>query len=92
MHITKQEIRKEILKKRAGLDEKERERAEVLVTERILGHQWFYLSDTLLCFVNYGTEISTEAIWTEALRLGSLYAKSTTGSQWTGNAILQNIR
>lgn len=70
MHITKQEIRKEILKKRAGLDEKERERAEVLVTERILGHQWFYLSDTLLSFVNYGTEISTEAIWTEALRLG----------------------
>lgn len=65
----KQRIRKEILEKRAKLKEQQRKKSEVLLTERILGHQWFYLSDVLLCFASYGSEINTEAIWMEALRL-----------------------
>lgn len=66
----KRRIRKEILACRAQLDEEERKRAEILLTERILGHQWFYRSETLLGFSSYGTEISTREILREALRMG----------------------
>lgn len=40
------------------------------MTERILGHQWFYGSDIFLCFVSYGSEIATQELLQEALRLG----------------------
>ena len=40
-----------------SLTEPERERGKLLITERILGHQWYYLSDTILGFVSYGSEI-----------------------------------
>lgn len=66
----KRRIRKEILAGRAQLDAAARRRAEVLLTERILGHQWFYRARILLGFASYGTEISTEEILREALRLG----------------------
>lgn len=66
----KRRIRKEILAGRAQLDEAARKRAEVLLAERILGHQWFYRAHILLGFASYGTEISTEEILREALRMG----------------------
>lgn len=68
--MEKQSIRRLVLSEREKLDDGERRKAEILITERILGHQWFYNSDILLCFANYGTEISTKEIWLEALRLG----------------------
>ena len=55
---------------RDALTEQEQKRAEILITERILGHQWYYLSDTILAFVSYGSEISTWEIMKEALRKG----------------------
>lgn len=67
---TKREIRKRVIQLRNQLPEEERERASFLITERILGHQWFYLSDTILGFVSYGTEIDTSQILTEALKQG----------------------
>lgn len=68
--MDKHEIRKQVLTLRENLSSTERERARVLLTERILGHQWFYRSDILLGFAGCGSEIDTEEILKEALRLG----------------------
>lgn len=68
--VQKREIRREILAKRDGMTENERTRASLILTERILGHQWFYRSEMLLGFVNYGSEISTMEILEEALNAG----------------------
>lgn len=67
---SKQEIRKRILSCREALSPEERMRGTLLLTERILGHQWFYLSDFLLAYAGYGSEIGTEEILREALRKG----------------------
>lgn len=66
----KKRIRARALKRRDALSDWERERGAVLLTERILGHQWFYGSHTLLAFASYGSEIDTGEIIDEALRLG----------------------
>lgn len=66
--MTKKEIRKKILSLRDGIDVANREKGRILLTERIVGHQWFYLSDTILCFASYGSEIDTDLIIEEALR------------------------
>lgn len=63
-------IRKEVLERRRLLDEEERQKAKFLLTERILGHQWYYLSDTVLGFASYGTEIDTSEILEDALKRG----------------------
>lgn len=70
MNMDKGEIRRQVLTLRENLNDAEKERARVLLTERILGHQWFYRSDILLGFAGCGSEISTEEILKEALRLG----------------------
>lgn len=67
---TKKEIRKRVLAKRDALTYPQRLRSEVLVTERILGHQWYYKATELLLFVSYGTEISTKEIMEDAFRCG----------------------
>lgn len=64
----KQTIRKKILSERNSLSEAEQRRGAVLLTERILGHQWFYRAEYFLCFVSYGSEISTWEILQEALK------------------------
>ena len=66
----KKVIRREILKKRDLLSKEERIRAKILMTERILGHQWFYRADNLLAFASYGSEIETDEVIREALRQG----------------------
>ena len=63
-------IRQNALKAREALSPEERRRGSLLMTERILGHQWFYRSDIFLCFVSYGSEIDTHELINEALRLG----------------------
>lgn len=66
----KKEIRRESLKRRNKLTSLERERATMLLTEKILGHQWYYLSDTILGFASYGSEIDTSEILEDALQKG----------------------
>ncbi|MBO4515706.1 MAG: 5-formyltetrahydrofolate cyclo-ligase [Lachnospiraceae bacterium] len=66
----KRRLRKELMQRRDALSEEAQVRAQVLITERILGHQWFYLSDTILGFVDYGSEIRTREILKEALQKG----------------------
>jgi 5-formyltetrahydrofolate cyclo-ligase len=68
--LKKNRIRTEILKKRSELSLEERTRASLLITDRIVGHQWFYNSDKILVFIGYGSEIETYEIIREALRLG----------------------
>lgn len=70
METSKRDIRKAVVRIRDGLSVEERERASLLLTERILGHQWFYRAEYFLCFVSFGSEISTWEILREALRLG----------------------
>lgn len=66
----KADIRRQVLAARGALSSAERERARILLTERILGHQWFYRSDNLLGFASCGSEIDTGEILKEALRMG----------------------
>lgn len=66
----KKRIRREMLAIRDALSPKEQRRASCLITERLLGHQWFYRADTLLCYVSYGSELDTWELIREALRLG----------------------
>ncbi len=68
--VEKTDIRRQVLALRGALSSAERERAGVLLAERILGHQWFYRSSSLLGFASYGSEIDTSEILREALRLG----------------------
>lgn len=63
-------LRRETLKARDALDPDERRRGSLLMTERILGHQWFYGSDIFLCFASFGSEIDTNELLHEAIRLG----------------------
>lgn len=70
VEINKKVLRKQVLVRRDALSAEERERAKFLITERICGHQWFYLSDTILGFVNYGSEIATTDILAEAFAAG----------------------
>ena len=68
--LTKRELRKEVLQRREMLSEAERNRAALMITERILGHQWYYLSDVVLGFAGYGSEINTDEILQETLSSG----------------------
>lgn len=68
--LRKKELRRELLQKRDKLGEAAQIRAEVLITERILGHQWFYGSEILLGFASFGSEIRTRQIIEEAVRKG----------------------
>lgn len=66
----RKELRLEVLKVRNALNASERRKGSLLMTERILGHQWFYRSDILLCFASYGSEIDTCELIDEAIRKG----------------------
>ena len=87
--ISKKVLRREVLDKRDAMSEEERRRASVLLTERILGHQWFYRSDIVLGFVSYGSEISTTEILEEALKAGKkLYVPKIVSVSETESEVL----
>lgn len=66
----KKRIRREMLAVRDTLTREAQQRASCLITERLLGHQWFYRAGSLLCYVSYGSELDTRELIEEALRLG----------------------
>lgn len=68
--MDKKEIRKEVLSLRDSLSEQERQRGNILVTEKILGHQWYYGAENLLLFASYGSEIDTSLLLEDALKQG----------------------
>lgn len=69
IHEIRRRLRRETLAARDAMSPEERRRGSLLMTERLLGHQWFYRSETLLCFVSFGSEIDTHELLSEALRL-----------------------
>lgn len=78
---SKKEIRKRILAYRNALTKKERTKAEILLTERILGHQWYYGALEVLSYAAYGSEISTVSIMEDAFRCGKkVYIPKVEGS------------
>lgn len=78
----KSELRKEVLQRRKALGEEERAGAAMFLAERILGHQWYYLSENLLGFVPYGSEIDTGEILQDALKNGKkLYLPKVLGDE-----------
>ena len=66
----KRKLRRNILLHRDSLPMELRQRADMAMADRIIGHQWFYRAEVLLGFVNYGSEISTIEILQEAIRKG----------------------
>lgn len=66
----KREIRRRVMALRDSMPMEDRRRASILLTERILGHQWFYRAENLLCFASFGSEADTSGIIREALRKG----------------------
>lgn len=66
----RQKLRRKALTARDAMSPEERQRGSLLMTERLLGHQWFYRSEMILCFVSFGSEIDTRELLAEALRLG----------------------
>ena len=70
MTAEKKQIRRMMLARRDALTSQEQQRASCLITERLLGHQWFYRAKNLLCYVSYGSELNTRELIMEALRLG----------------------
>lgn len=67
---TKSEIRSRIIKIRNALTEEERNQAASLLTERIREHQWYFMSDVILGYADYGSEISTRELIQDALSAG----------------------
>ena len=63
------EIRHNALKARDALNPEERRKGSLLMTERILGHQWFYRSDIILCFASFGSEIDTFELINEGIHM-----------------------
>lgn len=63
-------VRQAVLARRDALSQEARRRAACLITERLLGHQWFYRAGILLCYASYGSELETYELIREALRLG----------------------
>lgn len=67
---TKSKIRKEVLALRKEISENEREKSKILVSEKIIGHQWYYSSDTILLYKSYGSELDTDFIAEDAFKKG----------------------
>ncbi len=89
LQIAKKNLRRQVLRKRDALSPQEKEQGALLLAERILGHQWFYLSDVLLGFASYGSEISTDEILEEALRRGkALYLPKVEGEEMSFYRVL----
>ncbi len=80
--MDKSVIRRDVLSIRSQLDPDTKKMAAIRLADRIIGHQWFYRSDTVLAFASYGSEIDTTEILKEALRVGKkLYLPKVEGEE-----------
>ena len=87
---SKQVIRTRILAFRNKMSAEERKRSEILITERILGHQWYYRAQTILLYKSTGSELSTDLLLKEAVKSGKkVYLPKVTDS---GKAIMTFCR
>lgn len=64
----KADVRKRILALRNAISEEEKKRADFLIAEKVLGHNWFQTAEKILVYVNTGSEADTRMIIEEAFR------------------------
>lgn len=78
----KKSIRKSVLEQRNLLTEAEKKRASLLITERLLGHQWFYQSKRILAYAAFGSELNLDILLQEVLDCGKeLYLPRVIGEE-----------
>ena len=78
----KSALRREVLIRRNTLSEAEQTRAASSITQRILEHEWFREAKVVLGFASYGSEIGTDRILLQTLRLGKqLYLPKVIGDE-----------
>ncbi len=63
-------LRRQALARRDAMSPEERRIASLRMTDRIIGHQWFYRASKVLLFASFGSEIDTMELLAEALRKG----------------------
>ncbi len=63
----KNELRRELLKRRGEVNNSEAERA---VFEKIIKEDAFLTAEVIFCYVSYGSEVGTRLLIRESLRLG----------------------
>ena len=71
---SKKDIRKEVLKKRNMLSDKEWEEKSNLICRKLIAHPFFLNASTIYCYIDYRNEVGTRAILEEAWRLGKKVA------------------
>lgn len=82
LSLRKRALRREVLIRRDALSETEQMNAGALITERILEHEWFREAEIVLGFASYGSEIRTDRILQETIRMGKqLYLPKIMGDE-----------
>lgn len=71
---TKEEIRKELLKRRAGISFEAWEQMSMAIEERVLSHPWFRETSTVYGYLSYKREVHTWFLLSEALKMGKRVA------------------
>lgn len=66
---TKKDIRKNVLKKRSEVSEKEWEEKSHQIYEKVITHPFFLSAETIYCYVDYNHEVDTHAIMEKAWEL-----------------------
>lgn len=78
----KKTVRKMILEQRNKLSEAQQQRASLLITERLLGHQWYYRSKRILAYAAFGSELNLDMLLQEILDSGrELYLPRVNGDE-----------
>lgn len=82
--MNKRQMRRQVLAVRDAMQPAERKRGDILVTERILGHQWYYSAEHILIFLSFGSEIDTGMVMEDAWRTGKkVYVPRVENGQMT---------
>ena len=78
----KKTIRRMVLEQRNLLSREQRERGEVLITDRLLGHQWYYQSHRILAYAAFGSELNLDMLLQEVFDSGrELYLPRVMGEE-----------
>lgn len=78
----KQDIRKEVLKKRSEMSQKEWEEKSRKIAEKVIAHPFFLECEELYCYVDYRGEVSTRLLIEQAWTSGKKVAvPKVTGSE-----------
>ncbi len=68
--MLKEEIRREVLARRNELGEKERQEKSKIIQEKVLGLEEFKKANTVMLYLNFGSEVETKWLIEKSLALG----------------------